>query len=115
MIDSTAFRSKRSFVGAIAPTILRSSPGWPTSSDRMKGCRGSSADNCPLVTRAARGINHLGSAGMRRSQRPGISLLTRVSLVNMVVFGAAGLVLVITPATLSPPADLREGIVLLAG
>jgi len=26
----------------------------------MKGCRGSSADNCPLVTRAARGINHLG-------------------------------------------------------
>lgn len=52
---------------------------------------------------------------MRRSQRSGVSLLTRVSLVNVVVFGAAGLFLVVTPATLRPPTDLREGIVLLAG
>lgn len=52
---------------------------------------------------------------MRRSQRPGISLLTRVSLVNVVVFGAAGLVLLFTPASLSPPTDVREGTVLLAG
>jgi two-component system, NarL family, sensor histidine kinase UhpB len=52
---------------------------------------------------------------MRRSQRPGASLLTRVSLVNVLVFGAAGLFLVLTPASLSPPTDLREGSVLLAG
>jgi two-component system sensor histidine kinase UhpB len=52
---------------------------------------------------------------MARRKRSGVSLRTRVFLVNAAVFGAAGIVLALTPVTVSVPTNVREGGILAAG
>jgi two-component system, NarL family, sensor histidine kinase UhpB len=55
------------------------------------------------------------ASGARRKPRGGMSLVTRVFLVNAAVLAAAVVALAISPVTVSDPVALQEAVVLVAG